>query len=113
LSFGGKVFAFGPLRDKETLATDVQPSDVALISVQHSSLRWPTLFEFNFMTGRSPSWKRHTYRRLSWKKPTGARLEMLWRYEQYFYSGDGWTDGLMTRPGSTGLIRVEISEGVR
>jgi hypothetical protein len=33
---------------------------------------------------------------------------MVWRFEQYFYSTDGWTGGDMTREGSTGLIKAEI-----
>jgi hypothetical protein len=37
----------------------------------------------------------------------------LWRYEQYFYPGSGWTEALMTRQGATGLIRVEISNATR
>jgi hypothetical protein len=113
LSFAGKVFPFGPLHEKEALAVRVPTNDTATISTQHSALSWSTFFEFNFMTGKSPSWKRNTYRRLTWKKPTGAKLEMVWRYEQHFYAGNGWTDGLMTRPGATGLIRVEISEAAR
>ncbi len=70
------------------------------------------------MTGHSPSWKQHRYYQLIWKKPSGAKLEMLWRYEQYFYPGDGWGSGFMTCQGfhayegdvhsSTGLIRVDI-----
>jgi len=43
-----------------------------------------------------------------WKKSSGASLQMLWRYEQFFYTDNGWTSGFMTREGSTGLIRVEI-----
>jgi hypothetical protein len=35
---------------------------------------------------------------------------MLWRYEQYYYAGDRWASGLMTREGSTGLIRVDIQK---
>jgi len=62
------------------------------------------------MTGQSPSWKRHTYYEILWKKSSGANLRMLWRYEQFFYPGNGWADGLMTREGSTGLIRVEIKQ---
>jgi hypothetical protein len=69
-------------------------------------LSWPTPFEINFMTGNSPSCKRHLYYRLLWEKPSGARLEMVWRYEQYYY--DRWASGFMVRPGTTGLIRVEI-----
>jgi hypothetical protein len=62
------------------------------------------------MTGQSPSWKRHLYYRLSWKKVSGAKLEMLWRFEQYFYSGDGWASGFMAHEGSTGLIQVDVSD---
>lgn len=36
----------------------------------------------------------------------GGRLEMVWRYEQYYY--DNWASGFITRAGTTGLIRVEI-----
>jgi hypothetical protein len=110
LSFGGKVFAFGPPKsDTESLATAPQTGDDAAMSIQHSVLRWIEPLNFNFMTGKSPSWIRHQYYRLTWKKQAGAKLEMVWCYEQYFYPGDGWASGMMTREGSTGLIRVEIS----
>jgi hypothetical protein len=113
LSFGGKVFAFGPLRSgsegvADNLAAEPATGDDATIATSRSALSWPTLFDFNFMTGRSPSWKRHLYYRINWKKQNGAKLEMLWRFEQYFYSGDGWVGGLMTREGATGLLRVDI-----
>jgi hypothetical protein len=71
-------------------------------------LSWPTPFEINFMTGHSPSWKRHLYYHLSWEKPDRSRLEMVWRYEQYYYDNDKWANGFMTRAGTTGLIRVDI-----
>jgi hypothetical protein len=78
-------------------------------------LSWPTPFEFNFMTGHSPSWKRHLYYRLLWKKPSGPALDMVWRYEQSFYGkqlfpGNGWNNGLGTHEGWTGLVRVDIKE---
>ena len=105
----GKVFAFGPPRsDAENLATAPPPSDDAFIQIRRSVLSWPTPFDFNFMTGHSPSWKRHLYYRVLWTKPSGAQLQMLWRYEQYFYPGNGWASGFMTREGSTGLIRLAI-----
>jgi len=113
LASGGKVFAFGPLASAgentgDRLATAPPAGDDASIVVRRSVLNWPTPFDFNFMTGQSPSWKRHIYYQLHWKKSSGAALEMLWRYEQYFYPGNGWASGFMTREGSTGLIRVEI-----
>ena len=107
----GKVFAFGPVRTEiENLATVPPAGDDASIEIRRSIMNWPTPFEVNFMTGHSPSWKRHLYYRVRWKKSSGANLEMLWRYEQFFYPGNGWTSGFMTREGSTGLIRVDIKE---
>ena len=107
----GKVFAFGPVRtEAENLATVPPAGDDASIEIRRSILNWPTPFEVNFMTGQSPSWKRHLYYRVRWKKSSGASLEMLWRYEQFFYPGNGWASGFMTHEGSTGLIRVEMKE---
>jgi hypothetical protein len=109
LAAGGKVFAFGPPQSEaENLAAVPPASDNASIVFRRSVLSWPTLFDLNFMTGHSPSWKRHLYYQVRWQKQNGAKLEMLWRYEQYFYSGDGWANGFMTRERSTGLIRVDI-----
>ncbi len=82
------------------------PGDKARFSIDRSMLSWPTPLAFNFMSGQSPSWKRHLYYHLVWEKPNGGRLEMVWRYEQYFYQG--WASGFMTRQGTTGLIRVDI-----
>jgi hypothetical protein len=111
LANGGKVFAFGPVRPgAENLAVVPPAGDDAYIEIRRSILSWPTPFDLNFMTGQSPSWKRHLYYRLLWKEPSGAKLEMLWRYEQYFYPGNGWASGFMTRAGSTGLIEVTIKE---
>ena len=113
LASSGKVFAFGPLTSGpgdtgEQLATAPPSSDQAFLVTRHSVLSWPTPFDLNFMTGQSPSWKRHTYQEIRWKKSTGPNLKMLWRYEQFFYTGNGWASGSMTREGSTGLIRIEI-----
>src|SRR5213592_2065846 len=114
LAAGGKVFAFGPPRSEaENLAAVPPASDDASLTVRRSVLSWPTPFDLNFMTGHSPSWKRHLYYQLLWKKTSGAKLEMLWRYEPYLYSADGWVSGFMMREGSTGLIRVDISNGAR
>jgi len=116
LAVGGKVFAFGPVSSTadnadDHLAATLQADDDASLTIRHTVLSWPTPFDFNFMTGQSPSWKRHIYYRLLWNKPSGAKLEMMWRYEQYFYPGLGWGSGFMTREGSTGLIGVDLSLG--
>jgi len=113
LSTGGQSFTLGPpTRPPEPPGSlDIEftsePGDELLFTIDRSFLSWPTPFEFNFMTGHSSSWRRHLYYRLVWKKRSGAKLEMLWRYQQWFYASDGWTNGMMTGP-ATGLIRVDI-----
>ena len=113
LASSGKVFAFGLLTSTaentgDRLATVPPVGDQAFVVTRHSVLSWPTPFDLNFMTGQSPSWKRHIYYEIRWKKASGADLQMLWRYEQFFYPENGWASGFMTRQGATGLIRVEI-----
>ena len=65
-------------------------------------------FEFNFMS-RSPWWKRYIYYRLLWKKRSGARLAILWRYGQDYYAAGGWTSPEMMWNSQTGLLRVDLS----
>jgi hypothetical protein len=115
LATSGKVFPFGPLTSSsentgERLAAAPQSGDQALLVDRHSVLSWPTPFDMNFMTGQSPSWKRHTYQEIRWTKSSGAKLQMVWRYEQFFYPGNGWTSGFMTQEGSTGVIRIDVKE---
>ena len=109
LAAGGKVFAFGPPRSEaENLATVPPAGDQAFITIRRSALSWPTPFDMNLMTGQSPSWKRHVYYELRWRKPSGTTLKMLWRYEQYFYPTNGWGSGFMIHEGATGLVEVDI-----
>ena len=115
LASNGRVFPFGALTSTaentgDRLAAVPPPGDQASVATRHSVLSWPNPFDFNFMTGESPSWKRHIYYEIHWKKSSGAELEMLWVYEQFFYPANGWASRFMTREGSTGLIRVKITE---
>jgi hypothetical protein len=115
LASSGKVFPFGPLKSgsedtTDRLATMPPPGDHATVNTRHSVLSWPTPFDLNLMTGQSPSWKRHIYYEIVWTKSSGATLQMIWRYEHFFYPGNGWASGFMTHQGSTGLIRVEIKQ---
>jgi hypothetical protein len=115
LATSGKVFPFGRLTSTsentgERLATAPPSGDQAYLAIRRSVLSWPTSLDLNLITGQSPSWKRHIYQEIRWTKSSGTKLQMLWRYEQFFYPGNGWTSGLMTREGSTGLIRVDIKE---
>ncbi len=116
----GKVFALGPLTSTgenggDHLAVVPKAGDEAFLVTRRSALSWPTPFDLNFMTGHSPSWKRHMYYELRWKKPSGATLDMLWRYEQPFYGkqlvpDNGWGSGFSVHEDTGGLIRVEIKE---
>jgi hypothetical protein len=115
LASSGKIFRFGPLESSsenasERLAAVTPPGDQAFLATRHSLLSWPTPFDLNFMTGKSSSWKRNMYQQIRWQKSSGANLQMFWRYEQFFYPGNGWAGRFMTREGSTGLIRLEIKE---
>ncbi len=115
LSFGGKVFPFGPVppapeNGEEVLRVAPQSGDNASMTISHSVLDWIEPFNLNFMTGQSPSRKRHIYYELGWKRSSGATLKMLWRYEQHFLPGSGWGSGFMIREGESGLIRIEISD---
>jgi hypothetical protein len=80
--------------------------DKARLRIDRGLVSWPTPFETNFMTGASPSWRRHLYYRFSWKKADGRELLITWRYEQPYYQG--WASGFMTHEGTTGLIGVDI-----
>jgi hypothetical protein len=115
LSLGGKVFAFGPLRSstEETLAAQPQPGNAASITIRHSFLCWPNLPGFRTPRDGEPLLKRYQYYELAWRKQSGTKLEMNWRYEQDFYPGNGWVSRVPTPEGASGLIRVDISEASR
>jgi len=86
-----------------------EPGDEVSFAARESLLGWPTPFEFSILGGRSPWWKRYVYYRLVWKKSSGARLEMLWRYERDFYAGKGWTEPMMMfGETETGLLAVDV-----
>jgi hypothetical protein len=105
----GKSFVLGPI-STQTVRPRILPGpgDRVTLDIQRSAFSWPTPFDVNYMTGHSSSWKRNLYYELHWTKASGQKLEMVWRYEQYFYRTDGWASGFMTRPGATGLVRVKV-----
>ena len=108
LSFGGKVFSFGPVSEtsgssEETLATAPQPGDRASIAVRRSALSWIEPLKL-----QGASRKRHLYYQLVWEKSSGEKLEIVWRYEEHLNSGSGWGSGFMTHEGSTGLIKIDV-----
>jgi len=104
VKMGNRTITLGRVDD--SLVLRPTPNDRVRFQTDRGLISWPTPFEINFMSGNSPSWKRHLYYRLKWEESDHSRLEMVWRYEQFFY--DRWANGFMTRAGSTGLIRVDI-----
>jgi hypothetical protein len=113
LSAGGHRLTLGsragtlPGGDGPIPAFAAEPGDKASVTLERSWLSWPTPLEMNFMTGQAPSWRRHLYYRLSWKKISGARLDMLWRFEQRFDAVNGW-GAPENHDRTTGLIYVDI-----
>jgi hypothetical protein len=116
VSVNGRSFVLGPragdLPAGGTPPTTIaayaaEPGDVSSLTTERSLLSWP-VFELNFMTGQSPTWRRDVYSHLSWKKPSGERLDLVWRFEQAFYPGDGWTSPSGTEDGLTGVISANI-----
>ena len=89
-----------------------EPGDVSTLTIQRSWLSWP-VFGLNVMTGQSPTWRRDIYHRLVWEKPSGERLDMLWRFEQGFYPGSGWGSPNGTEDRLTGLIQAKIQTAPR
>ncbi|HEY3799808.1 MAG TPA: hypothetical protein VGL58_15775 [Caulobacteraceae bacterium] len=85
-----------------------EPGDFGALTVTHGWLSWP-VFEWNFMTGPSPSWRRSVYYHLTWKKRSKARLDLLWRFEQGYRGPDGWDAPSGATDGATGLIRAQIT----
>jgi hypothetical protein len=84
-----------------------EPGDVGGLTIERSWLSWP-VFGLNLMTGQSPTWRRDVYYRLSWTKPSGQRLDMLWRFEQGFYPGSAWGSPMGTEDRLTGLIQAKV-----
>ena len=73
-----------------------------------SLLPWRAPFEFPVFGGPSPRWDRYVFYTLVWKKSSGARLEMSWRYEMQYYAERGWTRPVMRWNSHTGLLSVRI-----
>jgi hypothetical protein len=84
------------------------PTDEVSFVTRGSPLIWPTPFELHILGGASPWWKRYAYYTLLWKKPSGEKLKMSWRYERQYYAAHGWTTPAMLWNSETGLLSIEI-----
>lgn len=113
LTSGGRFFILGPRTNsvdpsgRPDIHFIPERGDDLSLAATRSVLSWPTPFDFNIMI-RTPWLKRYVYYRLVWKKRSGAALAMLWRYEQDYFAGSGWTTPAMMWNFQTGLLRVDI-----
>lgn len=117
LKYEGKLF---PCGTGKLLSTYPSPIDVAISAdlgdsvrfvTERSHLSWPTPFEMNFMTGYAPTWRRHSYCRLTWVKSSGARMEIVWRVRQGLFNQDGWRPAVV-KDVSAGVLRITVTEAV-
>ncbi|MDR3467635.1 MAG: hypothetical protein P4M07_17030 [Xanthobacteraceae bacterium] len=78
--------------DPEMPEFAAEPGDSASLVIERSWLAWPTPFEINVvgMGGTATTWKRRVCYRLSWVKPSGARLSMVWAGEQPYDAVNLW-----------------------
>jgi len=102
MAFDQKVFPFGAYAGGadegiEYVSGTPDNGDVATLVNRQSVLPW--LRHTNLMTGKSPSLQRHQYYQLTWKKPNGAKLKMLWSVDP--------------DNAATSLIRIDISNAGR
>jgi hypothetical protein len=113
LKTGGRSFVLGPRTNpvdpNGRPEIDFVPEDGDEVSFRggRSLIGWPTPFETYIMI-RSPWWKRYVYYRLTWKKKSGARMDMSWRYEQDYFAPGRWTEPQMMWNSQTGLLDVAI-----
>ena len=84
------------------------PADELSFAIMESLVIWRAPLEFQIFGGPSPKWKRYVYYTLLWKKPSGVKLEMSWRYEKQYYAARGWTTPSMMWNSQTGLLSIEI-----
>jgi hypothetical protein len=113
----GKSIALGVERGTLMQTGDPEPQpafhlgkgEVMTLTRRRGWVIWPNWFEMNFMTGQTPQWKRFITYRLHWRKPTGGALDLVWRYENYYYPQDGWLTADMTGPTQCGLVEVSIT----
>ena len=113
---GPNSFVMGPLTAPSTAGRPdfkfkPDTGDQVSFTATKSLLPWPTPFEFKMLGGSSPWWKQYVYYRLTWRKASGAQLEMLWRFERQCFSATGWTEPDTTWMNEqTGLVLVNIRE---
>ena len=99
LSTATHTFTFGPILGCSASGAGscfefaADPGDEISFVKSRSWLAWPTPFQYSIMGAPMTAWRRHSYHRLLWKKRSGAAIEMVWRDEQGFRAGSGWTDG--------------------
>jgi hypothetical protein len=99
----GRAFTFGPVQKmwNDPIHPQFQflpeTGDRVSFTRDISRFPWPTPFTISFMGAPMPKWKRYAYDRLCWIKPGGAKLEITWSDEYWFYRRSGWADIYINR----------------
>lgn len=93
----------------------LEPGDRIFLSMNRGWLAWPTFFETNFMTGNVTLWRRYKYYLFTLRKASGLSVDMLWRYQEFYYASDhAWVAGdrlCEANEPPCGLIRVDVRRG--
>ena len=119
ISAEGNAFTLGPVtkiwaepREPQYQFSPEKGDTVTSIR-SNSRIEWPTSpFRYSIMGAKLPSWRRYVYDRLRWEKISGASLEIVWRDEQAFYAGTGWTDTNTNQLASVAIHRGRAEEAV-
>lgn len=80
--------------------------DNVTFTTHRSWLAWPLLDRYSIMGAPRPSWQRHLYHRLHWRKSSGATLDIEWRDDQQFFGKSGWTDMFLESPPTLTIAAV-------
>jgi hypothetical protein len=90
-------------RGRQSLEFAPEPGDVVTFTLRRSRVSWPRPFDIPWLGGPRTTWGRYIYHRLLWRKANGALLDMVWRDEQRFTNGMGWSDQYLPWPPATKL----------
>lgn len=94
IELGVLLHSWSTDRDHRNFDFKPDSGDMVSITLRRSRVAWPRPFAFNLLGGRDATAGRYIYRRLTWRKPSGSQLEVVWRDQQKYLAPNGWSDVL-------------------